>query len=160
MAYSAVSIALCVIIMFLGSVLELGMYASPLMAGMILMFMGSIYGAKWHLNLYVATSVLCLVLVPQPEANLMFIGFFGWYPVVRPFFRKLPAVLSWVAKLAVFNLTVIIIEYIVVTVLVPEILTTWMIITLLILANVTFIMYDILIPRLERVMRHYAKKLK
>ncbi len=160
MAYSGIGIALSVLVMFLGGVLELGMYASPLFAGMILMFLGGMYGTKWHLNLYIATSALCLLLVPQPEANLMLIGFFGWYPIIRPKFDRLPKVLSWMAKLAVFNITIIAIEYVVVTLLVPEILTMWMIITLLILANITFIMYDILVPRLERVMKHYAKKLK
>ncbi len=160
MAYSGICVAVCVVIMFLGSVLELGMYASPLIVGMILMFMGQMFGSAWHRNLFVATSALCLILVPHIEANLMLVGFFGWYPLVRPSLQKLPKFFSWIAKILIFNLTVISIEYIVVTFLVPEFLTSWMIITLLILANITFIMYDILIPRLQRVMAHYAKKLK
>ena len=159
MAYSSVGIALSVVIMFLGAVLELGMYASPLIAGMILMFLGTKYGRKWHLSLYIATSILSVLLVPHIEANMMFVGFFGWYPIIRPSLQKLPKGISFAAKVIIFNLTVIVIEYIVVTVLVPEVLTKWMIAILLVIANVAFVMYDALIPRMERVMKVYAKKL-
>ncbi len=160
MAYSGIFVALCVVMMFVGSVLELGMYASPLFAGMILMFLGNTYGRSWHFKMYLATSVLCILLVPQPEANLMLAGFFGWYPILRPTLEKLPKILSWTVKIIIFNVTIIIIEYVVITFLIPEILEWWMIALLLALSNATFIMYDILIPRLSRVMTYYAKKLR
>lgn len=160
MAYSGICVALGVFVMFFGGVLEIGMYTSPVFTGILLMLMGEKYGRKWHTSMYIATSALCVMLVPQPEANLMFAGFFGWYPIVRPKLQKLPKAVSMAVKFIIFNVAVFLIEYLVTTLLVPEILTPVMIITLLILANVTFIMYDILIPKMERVMKYYAKKLK
>jgi len=40
----------------------------------------------------------------------MFVGLFGWYPIVRPCLRKLPRALGWVCKLAIFNAAVIAVE--------------------------------------------------
>lgn len=158
MAVSGVFAALCVIIMFLGSVLELGMYASPLLAGVILMLIGQKYGRKWQFSMFVAVSLLCLILVPHMEANLMFIGFFGWYPIIRPTLHKLPKIPRAVSKLSVFNIAVILVEYLVITLFMPEVLTPWMIAVLLILANIAFVMYDMCMPRLEILMRRIGKR--
>ncbi len=158
MAISGVFSALCVIIMFLGAVLELGMYTSPLLAGVILMLIGQKYGRKWHLSMFVAVSLLCLLLVPHMEANLMFMGFFGWYPIIRPDLQKLPKIPRITAKLIIFNLSIIIIEYLVITLFIPEVLTPWMTALLLALANIAFLMYDKAIPRLEYLMLRIGKR--
>ena len=149
--------ALCVVLMVLGAVLELGMYACPLLAGLCFIPIGQKYGRKYHLILFVATALLSFFLVPNIEENLIFAGLFGWYPILRPVLQKLPGVLRWLVKLAVFNGVVAAIEWLVMTVLAPEAMADVMLWVLLALGNVTFIAYDFLIPRLDALMGRIVK---
>ena len=144
--------ALCVVLMVLGAVLELGMYACPLFAGLCFIPIGQKYGRKYHITLYVAASILCFLMVPNMEENLMFAGLFGWYPIVRPMLQKLPKVIRWICKLAIFNIVVIAIEWLVMTILVPEAIGGVLLWVLLILGNITFLAYDFMIPRVEVLM--------
>lgn len=157
MAACAMMAALCVVLMVLGAVLELGMYACPLLAGLCFIPIGQKYGRKYHLILFVATVLLSFFLVPNIEENLIFAGLFGWYPILRPVLQKLPGVLRWLVKLAVFNGVVVAIEWLVMTVLAPEAMADVMLWVLLALGNVTFIAYDFLIPRLDALMGRVVK---
>lgn len=157
MAACAMMAALCVVLMVLGAVLELGMYACPLLAGLCFIPIGQKYGRKYHLILFVATALLSFFLVPNIEENLIFAGLFGWYPILRPVLQKLPGVLRWLVKLAVFNGVVVAIEWLVMTVLAPEAMADVMLWVLLALGNVTFIAYDFLIPRLDALMGRIVK---
>ena len=157
MAACAMMAALCVVLMVLGAVLELGMYACPLLAGLCFIPIGQKYGRKYHLILFVATALLSFFLVPNIEENLIFAGIFGWYPILRPVLQKLPGVLRWLVKLAVFNGVVVAIEWLVMTVLAPEAMADVMLWVLLALGNVTFIAYDFLIPRLDALMGRIVK---
>ena len=157
MAACAMMAALCVVLMVLGAVLELGMYACPLLAGLCFIPIGQKYGRKYHLILFVATALLSFFLVPNIEENLIFAGLFGWYPILRPVLQKLPGVLRWLVKLAVFNGVVVAIEWLVMTVLAPEAMADIMLWVLLALGNVTFIAYDFLIPRLDTLMGRIVK---
>ena len=157
MAACAMMAALCVVLMVLGAVLELGMYACPLLAGLCFIPIGQKYGRKYHLILFVATALLSFFLVPNIEENLIFAGLFGWYPILRPVLQKLPGVLRWLVKLAVFNGVVVTIEWLVMTVLAPEAMADVMLWVLLALGNVTFIAYDFLIPRLDALMGRIVK---
>ena len=149
MAVCAMMAAVCVVLMLLGAVLELGIYACPMFAGLCFLPLGKSYGRKYHIMLYVTSALLCFMLVPNVEENLMFAAFFGWYPIVRPGLQKLPRVLRWVVKGAVFNAAVIAVEWLVMTVLAPEALGEVLLWVLLVLGNVTFVLYDLLIPKME-----------
>lgn len=149
--------ALCVVLMLLGAVLELGMYACPLLAGLCFLPVGQKYGRKYHITLYVASSILCFLTVPNMEENLMLAGLFGWYPIVRPSLQKLPKILGWICKLAIFNLAVIAIEWLVMTVLVPEVVGDVLLWVLLILGNLTFLAYDLMIPKMELLLSRIIK---
>ena len=122
MATCSMMAALSVVLMVLGAILELGMYACPLFAGLCFIPIGQKYGRKYHITLYVASSILCFLMVPNMEENLMFAGLFGWYPIVRPSLQKLPKILRWICKLAIFNVVVIAIEWLVMAILVPEVM--------------------------------------
>lgn len=159
MAMCAMMAALSVVLMVLGAVLELGMYACPLFAGLCFIPIGQKYGRKYHITLYVASSILCFLMVPNMEENLMLAGLFGWYPILRPSLQKLPKVLCWICKLAIFNVVVIAIEWLVMTVLAPEVLGNTIAWILLLLGNLTFLAYDFLIPKMELLMGRITKLL-
>lgn len=138
--------AVCAVLMLLGAVLELGMYAAPLLAGICLLPYGQKYGIKYQIIVYLAVSFLSFILVPNIEQNLMFAGLFGWYPALRPALQGLSKLPRIVVKLLIFNVTIIAIEALVMLVLVPEVLGGGLIAALLVLGNITFILYDCIIP--------------
>ena len=151
--------ALSVVLMLLGTILELGMYASPLLAGLCLIPIGQAYGRKYQWIVFVATGVLCLILVPLMEENLMYIGLFGWYPILRSSFHKLPKVLCLVAKLIAFNIAVIAIESLVLFLIAPEDTGGWLLILLLVLGNITFLFYDFAFAKIEILTKRISLKL-
>lgn len=159
-AACGVAAALGVVLMLLGSFLGLGMYVSPMLTGLCLAPIGRRWGTKYQLVLWVAVSLVCLMVVPDVEENLMFAGFFGWYPAARPKLERLPPVWRWPAKLAVFNGPVIALELLVVLALVPERIGLLSGLALLALGNAVFILYDKAIPHIEMLMSAYLKKLR
>lgn len=155
----AMMAAVSVVLMLLGAVLGLGMYAAPLLTGLVLIPIGKKYGRKYQIMLWIVISALCLMLVPNIEQNLMFAGLFGWYPIAYPSLQRLPRLLRMGVKLLLFNCVVIAIEAAVLLLLAPEAMEAWFLLLLLGLGNVTFLLYDYIIPKTEFLLRRFMKLL-
>lgn len=151
-AFCGMMTALGVVILLLGGFLGIGTYAAPLLAGLLILPAGKRWGVKYQVLLWLAIGLLGLFLVSDVEESLMFLGFFGWYPIARPALQKLPKLLGWVVKFLVFNVPVIALETVLILFLVPEDMGAGLALLLLALANVTFLIYDLAIPRVERVL--------
>lgn len=140
--------ALAVVVMVLGAVLGLGIYLSPMLAGLCLIPVGTAYGRKYHAVLWLAVSALSFLLVPDIEENLMFFCLFGCYPLLREMFQKLPKVLRFLAKLVFFAAVFGLLELLVVKVLVPEPLGVPLLLGIIALGVVTCMVYDFVLPRM------------
>lgn len=151
MAVSAMTVALSVALMLIGGVLGLGMYASPMLAGLCLLPAGRRCGRKYQWLIWAAVSLLSLLLVAEPEQNLMYIAIFGLYPLLYPGFERLNRRIRLLCKLLYFNATVVAVETLVMLVLVPEILSVPLAAALLIMGNAVFLCYDFLLPRAEGI---------
>lgn len=149
MALGAIIAALSIVLMLLGAVLELGTYAAPMLCGLLLIPLGNQWGIKYQTACYIAVSLLSFLLIPNAEQNLIYAGLFGWYPIARPALQKLPPLLRLLAKAVIFNVVILAVEALVLLVLAPEAMTNGMIAILLILANITFLAYDLVIPKAE-----------
>jgi len=160
MAVCSVMAALGVVVMLLGAVIGLGMYACPMLVGLCLIPVGREYGVKYQLILWIVISILSLLLIPNPEENLMFAGWFGWYPAVYPKLEKLPKGLRMAVKLILFNGAVVAIESLIVFVLVPEAMDSSMLLVLLLLGNAMFLLYDRVIPKFEQIIARYWKRIR
>lgn len=153
--------ALCVVIMIVGNIIGLGLYISPVIAGLLLLSPGKKYGIKYHMTMYLAVCAVSLLTVADMEQNLMFLCFFGCYPMVRPQFEKIGAkLLRMAAKLIYFNLVIAAVEALVIYVLVPETMGAWMFIAFMVVFNLTFVCYDFIVPRFELLLKRYLGKLK
>lgn len=148
LALCGVTAALAVAVMAAGGVLGIGTYISPLIAGMCLLPVGSLLGKKYHITLWLAVSALSFLLVPDIEQSLMFLCLFGCYPIFRPLFERLPRIPRLLCKLLFFNAVAIALEALVMLLLVPETMQTPLLLLLLVLGNVVFVLYDVLIPRI------------
>lgn len=151
--------AVCVILLLLGAVLDLGVYSAPMFAGLCLVPMGEKWGRKYQCLLWIAISLLSFLLVPNVEENLMFAGLFGWYPIMRSALQRLHQPLRLLCKLLVFNGAAIAIEALVLFILVPEALNGWILAALLLIGNVSFLLYDYVIPRTNVLFRRIIKRI-
>lgn len=158
MAVCSMTAALGVVVLLLGAVLELGMYVCPMVVGLCLIPIGRRFGVKYQLLLWVVISLLSLLIVPNPEENLVFAGLFGWYPALQPRMQKLPKLLRTLLKLLLFNAVVIALETLVLYVLVPEAIDSAMLVLLLLLGNVMFVMYDRVIGRFDVIEENLKKR--
>ena len=149
--------AVSVVLMLLGAVLQLGTYAAPLLTGMVLIPIGNRYGRKYQTMLWLVISGLCFMLVPSAEQNLMFAGLFGWYPIAYPTLQKLPRLLRLPVKLLLFNGVVIAMEAALIWLIAPEAMEWSFALLLLALGNVTFLLYDYLIPKTELILQRILK---
>lgn len=84
-------------------------YAVPAMAGLFIMAVVIELGKKWSLLSYLASAVL-VFLMAEPEAKLMYIGFLGYYPILKAAIESIrKPIVEWIIKLLFFNIAVIII---------------------------------------------------
>lgn len=152
--------AVGVVLMVLGSMLGIATYAMPMIVGLALIPLGKRYGIKYHLTVFAATALLSLLLVSDVEQSLLFLAFLGWYPALRPGLQWIkPKILRGLVKLITFNVPVVLMEWILMTLLVPESMDTWFLWILLILGNITFIVYDFAMPKFEYIMEHYMGRI-
>lgn len=151
--------ALSVVIMAIGAVLGIGIYAAPMLAGLLILPLGMMLGRREQLLVWISVSLLCLMLISDWEQNLMYLCLFGPYPILYPLFQKLPKGLRLMSKLAFFNLVTVVAEALVLLVLVPEPLSAGMIIALLALGNLTFLLYDRLIPLFALILHKHLNRI-
>lgn len=164
-ALCGVLAALSVVVMLLGSVLQIGTYAAPMLAAFLQIPVLVEYGPKYALLLYTAASVLALLLVPETELALFYLLAVGYYPALRQALGRVrPAVLRWGLKLLVFNAGTALVYLILFALLGPvvgqELLQDGplMLALLLALGNVAFALYDRALAVLTRCYRRVWRK--
>ncbi|MBR5362494.1 MAG: hypothetical protein IK134_04130 [Oscillospiraceae bacterium] len=104
-ALGGIVAALCIVIMFLTGVLPALYIAAPMAAGLLMIILVEEVSVGWAWLTYLAVSLLALIVTFDKEAALMFILFFGYYPMLRLYLEKIKSrPLKTVCKYAVFNL--------------------------------------------------------
>lgn len=92
------------IMVLLLTIFPFATYALPPLAGAFLIPLVIECGKKWALCAYAAVSLVALLIVPDVEAKMLFIAFFGYYPIVKAIVESLKnRILEWLAKLLLFN---------------------------------------------------------
>jgi len=104
MAVRGMLTALCVVLMMLGSLTGVMTYICPLLAGLPVLLVREKYGRTYALTLWIAAGLLGLLLVPEKEMALLFLGLFGWYPAVKPSLDRQTRWLRWGMKLLLCSL--------------------------------------------------------
>ena len=152
MALCGMMTALTLVLLVLGAVLEIGIYAAPMLAGICLLPVRKLCGKKYQVLVWLAASLLGLILVPNVEEVLMYLALFGCYPIVRPWFQKWKKWGRLLWKTLYFNAVTLAVQTLVLWVLVPEPMGFGLGIALLLVGNAVFWLYDLLLPKAERKM--------
>lgn len=165
MAFCGMAAALMLVLMLLGTLIPLSTYLCPMLAGALAVPVVWELGEGSGWLVYVAVSVLCLFLAPDKEAALLYVLLLGWYPILRPRLQHIRLRPFRVAlKLVLFNASLCAVYALLLFVLVsPDLQAeaeTWTLPGLggmLLLGNVTFLLYDLLLARLTD---RYVMKLR
>ncbi|WP_028517274.1 hypothetical protein [Ruminococcus flavefaciens] len=100
--------ALCLVTMFLAGVLPALYLLLPGIAGILLMIIAVEVSTGWAFLTYLAVSLLSVFVTFDKEAALIFIMFFGHYPILRFYIEKISLrLIRFIIKLAVFNICII-----------------------------------------------------
>ena len=107
-ALGGMASALCLLLMFMTGLIPFGTFALPAMAGIVLIVVVVEMGRSTAALVYAAVSLLSLFMCPDKEAAMMFIGFFGFYPVIKELLDRIrPKILQGLCKFAVFNAAIL-----------------------------------------------------
>lgn len=144
------SAALCLILMFMTGLIPFATYALPALAGVVLIAVVAEMGWRTAMVVYVAVALLAIGVVPDREAALLFIFFFGYYPIIKGLIEKLRfKVVQLLVKYLLFNAAMVLTYLVVIYVLgIPDILESfgnfgrYSALVLLLMGNVVFAVYD------------------
>lgn len=132
-------------------------YAIPAFAGALFFVINIEAGRKWAVFSYIASAVIVLISC-EKESAMLFVGFFGYYPVLKGIFEEyLKPTLSWLVKLVLFNIAAVISYLIIVFVFgIPffegELTASVFLGIMLFLGNIVFVIYDL---GLTRIISYY-----
>ena len=156
--------ALCLVSMFLAGIMPALYLVLPMIAGVLMMIIAVEVSISWALLTYIAVSLLSMLICADKEASLIFIMFFGHYPIIRFYLEKLrPKSFRFLVKMAVFNACIIMYYYITVFMfgiseMVEDMgeLGKYGTILFLVISNFIFVMHDL---NLGMFYSYYRKKL-
>lgn len=108
-ALGGVISSLCLLAMFLTSVAPFLYLTLPMIAGALITIIVVEVNMSWAFLTYVAVSLLSIFVTPNKEAAVIFILFFGHYPIIK---QKLESIhiklLKWILKFIIFNICIVI----------------------------------------------------
>ncbi len=154
-ALSGVFGALATVLMLMGGILPFATFAAPAAAGILLVPAAIEFGMKTGYLLYAAIGILSLFVVPDKEMSLIFIFFLGFYPLLKAALERIRSrAIQWLVKFSVFNVCILTMYAIVIFLfpieaIVQEFSSAGLpfCALLLLLGNITFLIYDIAVAR-------------
>ena len=157
-ALGSVMGAFALSVMLLGSVIPCATFCAPAISGLLLVPVAMECGLKTAWLLFAAVAILAVILVPEKEMALTFLFILGHYPLVKVRLDRIrPAPVRWAAKLGVFNLSILVMYTLVLTVFpMLELAAEYremgraMVVVLLATANLAFVAYDRSVLNLAR----------
>ena len=103
-ALGGITAALSVTLMLLSAVIPFLEYALPAFSGALLLLVVIELGKGWAFGTYLSVSLLSLIMLANKEAAMMYVAFFGWYPIVKQALERALRlrVLQWLVKILIF----------------------------------------------------------
>ncbi|MDE5985223.1 MAG: hypothetical protein K2H13_08225 [Eubacterium sp.] len=156
LAVCGIITALSVVLLFFGGIAFVLAYIMPMLIGLLAIMLKRTFGAASAWITYAATSLLSFVLVPDKECVLMYVMFFGFYPIIHDSLNKIKiSPLKVLSKFLIFNIAVFAAQLLLIFVFGIPFLEEgegkWLIILFTVLMNILFVMYDKILVVLTRL---------
>ncbi len=117
-AFCGMISALSLVLMLCTTLIPVGTYALPCIAGILLTAVVVEFGWKWALGAFFAVSALSLFLAGDKEAVAYFIAFFGFYPIAKSGIERIRSIaVQYIIKYALFTVCMIAAFWVTVSVL-------------------------------------------
>jgi hypothetical protein len=164
-AFCGMISALSVVLMLVTTVLPVMMYVLPIATGILVVLTAGVTNKKWAAGTFFSTAVISLMLLTEKETALTYLFFFGWYPLVRESLSVIPKILQYLVKIVMFNFSAVAIGVVGVYVfgISKDEYTEFGKFTIPILlgmANVVFILYELMLKKYSSVLEEIAKKVR
>lgn len=147
-AFCGIVAALSVVVMYLACITEMLSLSGVIVAAFAIVFIYIEYGAKTALSLYAAVSVISILILPDKFSAVIYALYAGYYPILKAKFETRTKTASWVLKLGSFNLVLILMIAASRFITAIEAESPAVEIAVFVLANVLFVLADILCGRL------------
>ncbi len=111
-ALGGILASLCLMCMFLTGMFPIFYIMLPMVASALIYVMVIETTLKWGFFTFLAVGVLSLIVTPNKDSALIFLIFFGYYPILRAAMNRWRVkVVSFILRLAIFNAAVLIYFY-------------------------------------------------
>ncbi len=156
-ALGGVIAALSLLLMLVAGVTTSLVYAIPMITGAFLMVLVIEFGAGFAGLEYLAISIISMLLLGNKEAAIMYVAFFGYYPIIKSFIEKhMGKIFSWIVKYVIFNISMVVAYFVVSKIFMitfddMEMFGKYALLILLLAGNVLFVVYDIMLTRLVTI---------
>ena len=156
-AVSGMMVALGVIILYVGSLIEVLDISMAAIASLICIIALVEYGKLYVWMVFAATALAAMLLLPEKFTPSLYALLIGYYPMIKELIervgkksakRGLFAVLRWAIKLVFFNAALLAVALVAIYILILPESAEWMQITMILLANAAFILYDIALTKM------------
>lgn len=107
MALCAVFSALSVVLLLLGTFLDILDITVAAACSLITVVTIKESGLKHSLLMFLSTGILALIFTPSSSAVIYYISFFGYFPCLVPYLARTGKILNTVFSFLIFNITTI-----------------------------------------------------
>ena len=167
MALAAMLSAIGVAFLMIGSVLQVLDISSAAIAGLVIVIAVIEIRGKYPMLIYFAISLISLLILPNRFPAIFFILFGGIYPIFKAQFERFHPAVSWTLKFSMFNMVLWFLIFLVRLLIARESLVLgenpWFLenfeIVVFLLANLAFLLYDIVMTKIILLYIVKARKL-
>ena len=152
LTFCAMMCALGVVLLYVGSVVEVLDIAVAAMASLLTVLVVIEYGGAWPWVVFGVTGLLSLLLLPAKLPAMMYVLFFGYYPIVK---EKLEAhcrrrTVQWIGKELVFNVSLAVMLVLSRLFFSDDVAESMieLVVIFVVMAEVAFVLFDIAMTRL------------
>lgn len=149
--------ALSLVLMIISGVAVSLEYAIPMITGALLMVLVVEFGKGFAGIIYVVVSILSLLLLGNKEPAVMYLMFFGYYPILKSVLeQRLKKISCWIIKYLIFNISMVASYFVVTRIFMISFddikeFGKFALPLLLLAGNILFFMYDVLLTRLVSI---------
>ena len=130
-------------------------YAIPAVAGLFIMVAVIETDVKWATVSYIASAIIVFIMA-EPEAKMLYVLFFGYYPIVKSLSERLKSrITEYLLKFLVFNASIIVaylLMWVLLGISIDEMgeFGKYTAIVMLVAGNIIFPIYDIAVAQVAR----------
>jgi hypothetical protein len=149
LTFCATFAALGVILLYLGSIVEVVDVSMAVIASLFCVLAVIEYGKGAPWMVFLVTAVLSLLLLPNKSPAVYYAFFFGFYPILKAYFERLDKVRAWIFNEITFNVCLAVMIVLIKLLFMPSVSIPFMMYVIaVLLCEGVFVLYDIALTRL------------